>query len=129
MYKSKLIKLSPDAFTVTDGGRTIVLSNEFSDLDITDLGYIYNITQDVLYFGQAKKLAKASISGGVITISSTFDVLSETDDIHIQLWIEEEALDKDLNVNLVEVQNSLDTRYTDAESLVSASDIGATDDT
>jgi hypothetical protein len=129
MYKSKLIKLNTNNFTINDGGRTIMLDSAFDTVDVTDLGYIFNKTQDKLYFGQAEGIALAEISSGVITIDSSFDVLSDTDEIHIQLWIEEEALDKDLNVKLVEVQNQIDLLYTDVENLVTASDIGATDDT
>ena len=88
MRKKDLIKLTSDDFIIADGARTIDLHADFDSIDITDLAYIYNKTQDKLYFGQAQGLSKASVSGSTITIDSSFPVLADSDEMHIQLWVE-----------------------------------------
>lgn len=129
MARQKLIKLTDAEYTVNDSTKTITLSSTYSSVTTTDLGYIYNKTQDQLYFGQAERIALASITAGVITIDSGFDNLATGDEVHIQLWVEDETLIDGVDSIRTTESNPVWNRYTDAESLVSASDIGASDDT
>jgi hypothetical protein len=73
-------------------------------------------------------LTAISISGSVITLPNE-DNFVTGDTVCVTLVGPDKAYDANQDVDKVNVENPLWDRYTDAESLVSASDIGATDDT
>ena len=71
-------------YTPGNGTRDITLSLGYVPT-IDQLMYVYNETQDELYYAKAEGLAKCTMAGAVITIDTTFAVLASTDKIHIQL--------------------------------------------
>ena len=72
------------------GTRIITLTDLGFDLKQIQLAYVYNITQDLLYYAPAVGVAKATVAGTyptkTITIDSSFAVLGGSDKIHIQAW-------------------------------------------
>ena len=74
--------------TVTDytlSGKTITLNNLDFSPDLGNLLYVFNKTQNELYYVPAEGFALASMSGDVITINSTFNDLADGDVLHIQI--------------------------------------------
>lgn len=114
-------------YSVNGTTRTITLT-DYSTINIEEIYYIYNITTDKLYFSPGTGLNKiSSISTNTIVISAAVgDTMTSTDKIHIQL-VSGIATDEGLDVIKTTVQNPIHARYTDAENLVTASDIGASD--
>lgn len=100
-----LVGTNGTSYTITDATRTITLSG-LSSITTENLLYVYNITQDELYYSPVETLAKASVSGGnIITISTDFPVLADTDVLHIQLTIGDHAYDPTLDVYKTTTQN------------------------
>src|SRR6056297_3616232 len=116
-----IITIGVDEGTITpgDGDYTITLSGLSFTPTIESIAYIFNKTQNKLYFAQAEDLANCTISGLVITIDSTkFNPLSTADEIHIQMWIPQRAYDYSLD-NMKSLQiNPEYAHYTDTISLV-----------
>jgi len=81
-----LIGSDEGAYTPTGGARTIVLSELSFTPSIEQIAYVFNKTQDRLYYAPAYGLAKASLSGYTITIDGSFPVLGASDELHIQMW-------------------------------------------
>lgn len=129
MQNKILVGSDEGQYAPGDGTRTITLSQLSFTPNIDQIAYIYNKTQDKLYYAPAEGIAKCTISGLVITIDSTFGVLATTDDIHIQLWLPARAYDGNQDEQKTIVDNPLWNRYADAQNLVSGSNIGAVDDT
>ena len=73
-------------YTVTNGARTITLAGLSFTPSNEQLAYIYNKTQDKLYYAPGEGLAKATLAGLVITIDASFPVLATGDVLHIQMW-------------------------------------------
>lgn len=110
------------SYTVTNGARTITLSGLSFTPTIEQLAYVYNITQQTLYYAPAGTLAKCTLSGNVITIDSTFSTLVTGDEIHIQMFVDQDDLDS----SNVYVENPNHAHYTSVEHLIDESDIGLT---
>lgn len=92
-------------YSISDGTRTITLTG-LPSITTENLLYIYNITQDILYYSPTETLAKASVSGGnIITISTDFAVMPSTDILHIQLSTGDLVYDNVLGADKVAVQN------------------------
>jgi hypothetical protein len=120
MINKILIGSDEGAYTVANGARTITLTGLSFTPTMEQLAYVYNKTQDKLYYAPAPSLAKCTLSSGVITIDSTFPVLATGDVVHIQMWLPERAYDPSLDIMKVVVQNS---DYTGVETLVDEADI------
>jgi len=118
MINKILIGSDEGNYAPGDGTRTITLSALSFTPIIEQAAYIYNKTQDVLYYAPAERLAKCTISGLVITIDSSFAVLATTDEIHIQFWLPERAYDVNQDVGKVNVENPEYDHYTSVEHIV-----------
>jgi len=103
------------SYSVTNDDRTITLSGLNFTPIIEQFAYIYNKTQDVLYYAPAKGVAKCTLSGSVIAIDSSFPVLVTGDELHIQLWIPSGSggFDNDQLATLVSILNPCYSHYTD----------------
>lgn len=115
-----VVKSDQGSYVVTDGARTITLSGLSFTPIIEQLAYIYNKTQDKLYYAPAEKIALCTLSGLVITIDSSFDVLATGDELHIQMFTPEGSLDP----AIVYIENPNYAHYTSPEHRVSESDLG-----
>lgn len=129
MQNKILVKSDEGQYAPGNGTRTITLSELSFTPKIEQIAYIYNKTQDKLYYSPAVGIAKCTISGLVITIDGAFPVLATTDEIHIQLWLPARAYDTNQDVKKVNIENDLPGNKFPEESLVSGSDIGASNDT
>jgi len=100
-------------------GKVITLTG----IDVTQesLAYVYNFTQNKLYYAPAEGLAKATVSGGTITIDSTFDDLGASDVLHIQIFTAG-GFDYDLDALKVLNQTTYERKHTDEEHIVDAED-------
>jgi len=88
-YNTKIVIGSDEgAYAPGAGARTIALSEISFIPKIEQLAYLYNKTQDVLYYAPAEGLAECTIAGLVITIDTFFAVLGGGDELHIQFWKE-----------------------------------------
>lgn len=123
MINKILIGSDEGAYTVTNGARTITLTGLSFIPTQEQLAYVYNKTQDKLYYAPAVGLAKCTISGGVITFDSTFPVLVTGDIIHIQMWLPERAYDVNLDSGKVLVQNPEYAHTTSVEALADEANI------
>ena len=100
-----LVGTNGSSYTITNGTRTITLSG-LPSITTENLLYLYNVTQDELYYSPVEGLAKALVSGGnTITISTDFAVMADTDVLHIQLSTGDNAYDSSLDVYKTSVQN------------------------
>lgn len=112
-----LIGTNGSSYAISDGTRTITLSG-IASITTENLLYVYNITQDELYYSPVETLAKASVSGGnTITISTDFAVMPSTDVLHIQLTTGQLGYDETLDVYKHTVQNP-DYAYRTSPELV-----------
>jgi len=93
---------------------------------LDDIAYIYNITQDKMYYAPVEGKNTASVSSGIITIDASFDPIVDGDFLHIQMWIDKPGYDRSTDTQKSSVANPEYAHYTDAELLVTASDIVAT---
>lgn len=123
MINKILIGSDEGTYTPTNGARTITLTGLSFTPTIEQLAYVYNKTQNKLYYSPAPGLAKCTLSGGIITIDSTFPVLVTGDEIHIQMWLPERAYDVNLDSAKVVVQNPDAAYETSVEVLVDEADI------
>jgi len=97
-----LIGENGTSYSIANGTRAITLVG-LPAITQTNLLYIYNVTQDKLYFSPTETLANATVSGGnTINIASSFPVLADTDVMHMQVTLGEMAYDitADANKNL-----------------------------
>lgn len=115
-----VIKSDQGSYVVTNGARTITLSGLSFTPIIEQLAYVYNKTQDLLYYAPAEGIALCTISGLVITIDSSFAVLATGDELHIQMFIPDASADP----KVVYVENPEYAHYTSVEHLISESDLG-----
>lgn len=100
-----LIGTDSTSYVISDSTRTITLSG-IPSITTENLLYVYNQTQDKLYYSPTETLAKAVVSGGnTITISTDFAVMASTDVLHIQLSIGTFAYDNSLDVYKIIEQN------------------------
>jgi hypothetical protein len=100
-----LVGTNSTSYSISDGTRTITLVG-LPSITTENLLYVYNITQDELYYSPVENLAKASVSGGdTITISTDFAVMADTDTLHIQLTTGDFGYDESLDVYKTTVQN------------------------
>jgi len=100
-----LIGTNGTSYSIADGTRAITLVG-LSSITTENLLYVYNITQDILYYSPTQTLAKAVVtSGNVINVDSTFALLADTDVLHIQLSTGDLAYDVSLDLKKVSVQN------------------------
>jgi hypothetical protein len=105
------------SYTVTNGANTVTLNGLNFTPIIEQIAYVYNKTQDVLYYAPAKGIAKASISGNVITTDSSFDPFATGDELHIQMWSPPIALDVMLSALKIISQNPAYAHYTDPQHI------------
>lgn len=122
-----LIGSDQGSYTPTNGARTIVMAGLDFPPTIEQMAYVYNKTQDTLYYAPMEGLAKCTISGTTITISTDFAVLVTGDEIHIQFWLPQTAYDLPQDAGKFIMENVLTQQS--PQNLVSASDIGAVNDT
>ncbi len=127
MINKILVGSDEGIYTVTNGARTITLTGLSFTPSIEQLAYVYNKTQDKLYYAPAPGLAKCTLSAGVITIDASFPVLATGDIVHIQMWLPERAYDTTLDVLKAILLNPEYGHETAVETLVDEADIvGAT---
>lgn len=124
MINKALIGHDLGSYSISDGTRSITLSSLPFTLAIKQIAYIYNITQDELYYAPAKGLSKVSLSSNVITIDSSFATLSNTDEIHIQIWTDE-GYDRSTNSYIHSQLNPEHAHYTDPEHFINETDKAA----
>ena len=105
MNTTIIVGSSEGTYSVTNGARTITLMGLSWTLQIEELAYIYNRTQDLLYYAPAMNVALCTLSAGVITINSTFPVLVTGDQIHIQLYKPNQGFENTLDANKTIVEN------------------------
>ena len=122
MNSKILVGSDEGAYTVTNGARTITITGLSWTLTTEQLAFIFNKTQNLLYYAPAPDLALASVSAGVITIDSSLPVLVTADVLHIQVWKPNEGFDITLDTSKVTVQNPEYGHYTSVETLVSEDD-------
>jgi len=122
MNTTIIVGSSEGTYSVTNGARTITLMGLSWTLQIEELAYIYNRTQDLLYYAPAMNVALCTLSAGVITINSTFPVLVTGDEIHIQLYKPNQGFENTLDANKTIVENPQYGHYTSVETLVSEDD-------
>jgi len=118
--KKILVGSDQGNYSVTNGARTITLSGLSFTPTIEQLAYVFNKTQDTLYYAPIATKALCTLSGLVITIDSSFDVLATGDEIHIQLFVDERELDP----ATVFVENPDSQNYTSVEHIIDESDLG-----
>ena len=100
-----LIGTNGTSYTITDSTRIITLVN-VPAITTNSLLYVYNITQGKLYYSPTETLSNAVVSGGnTITVDTQFEVLSSTDELHIQITVGEYAYDSGLDSFKSLVQN------------------------
>lgn len=121
MINRILIGSDEGTYTVTNGARTITLTGLSFVPTIEQLAYVYNKTQDKLYYAPAEGCAKCTLSAGVITIDSSFAVLATGDIVHIQFWLPQRAYDVNLDSGKMICQNPDYAHTTSVETLVSES--------
>lgn len=92
-------------YSVGDGTRDITLSGLSFTPILENILYVFNKTQNKLYYAPAQNLAKASLTGLVITFESSFPALVTGDILHIQVY---------------------QPNNTDVETLISSSNLGIT---
>ena len=80
------IVIGSDVGSYTLSGREITLASLGFSPVIEQLAYVFNITQNKIYYAPAEGVAKCSLSDTVITIDNGFPVLQSTDKVHIQFW-------------------------------------------
>lgn len=81
-----LIGSDEGSYTPTNGDRTIIMSGLSFNPTIEQIAYVYNITQDQLYYAPSVGIALCTLTGSTITIDASFPVLATGDKIHIQFW-------------------------------------------
>lgn len=112
-----LVGTNGTSYVITDSTRIITLVNVPS-ITTENLLYVYNVTQGILYYSPTETLSNAVVSGGnTITIDSQFAVLSDTDELHIQLTSGEYAYDSGLDTIKTSVQNP-DYAYRTSSELI-----------
>jgi len=117
--KDKIIIGSDEgSYTVTNSGRTITLTGLYFVPKQEQLAYVFNKTQDKLYYAPAEGIALATLAGGVITIDSTFPILISGDILHIQMWSPNRGFDPNLDSSKVITQNPEYAHTTSVEALV-----------
>jgi len=117
--KDKIVVGSDEgSYTVTNSGRTITLTGLYFVPKQEQLAYVFNKTQDKLYYAPAEGIALATLAGGVITIASTFPILISGDILHIQMWSPNRGFDPNLDSSKVITQNPEYAHTTSVETLV-----------
>ena len=109
------------AYSVTDATRNITITGLPYTLTTEQLAYVFNITQDELLHAPAEGLNLATVSGSVITYSSTLPALATGDILHIQVWTPMLAYDEGLDSNITTVLNPDSASWTSPEHLVDIS--------
>jgi len=126
-----------NAYTTASGQYTATANVGTKTITIT--GLPFTLSECSVADGGIKKIdasgnvstldtSQFTISGDIITLPLEDDFVTG-DEVCVTLIGPDKAYDTTLDANKDIVQNPIWSRYTDAESLVSASDIGATDDT
>lgn len=122
--KDKIVIGSDEgSYTVTNSGRTITLTGLYFVPKQEQLAYVFNKTQDKLYYAPAEGIALATLAGGVITIDSTFPILISGDILHIQMWSPNRGFDPNLDSSKVITQNPEYAHTTSVETLVSETNL------
>ena len=129
--KTFLVGSDAGSYTPNAGTLTISLTLGYT-VKLEELLYIFNETQNVLYHDIIHNKALCSISNNVIIINGSEDPIGANDIIHIRLHditgLSVQGYDNNQDALKVIVENDLPGNWTSPESLVSSSDIGATDD-
>jgi len=92
------------AYSVTDGTRNITITGLNFTLEAIHVGYIFNITQNLLLFAPINNFPGITVSGGVVTYDSSKAELASGDILHIQLFPPNYGKDAD-GVRFVYVTN------------------------
>lgn len=84
------------SYTVNDGTRTFSITIPgVSDIQQEDIAYVFNITQNKLYYAPAEDVALIdSVVANLVTIDSSFGTLVAGDLLHIQVWV------RDYNISI-----------------------------
>lgn len=103
-----LIGTNGTSYTITDATRNITI-NGMSSFTRENVLYVFNITQNLLYYAPVYNavtpLNKITVSGDVITIDSSFAVLADTDELHIQMSTGDIAYDYTVDADKTLRQN------------------------
>lgn len=119
---SILIGTNGTSYTITDATRVITLSG-LPSITQENLLYVFNYTQNKLYYAPTENIAKVAVSGGdTLTVDTDFAVLASTDELHIQLSIGDLAYDYTVDANKDLVQNPEWAHYTSTEHLIDVTD-------
>lgn len=118
-----LIGENGTSYTIANGTRAITLVG-LPAITSKNLLYIYNITQDKLYFSPTETLPNATVAGGnIINVAVSFPVLASTDELHMQITLGEMAYDATLDANKSLVQNPEWAHYTSVEHIIDETDV------
>jgi len=109
------------AYSVTDSTRNITITGLPFTLEAKHVAYIFNITQKLLLFAPIDGFESISVSGGVITYSSTLAALATGDLLHIQLYPPNYGTDED-GYGMFRLLNPPPRPNTSPEHLVSEED-------
>ena len=94
-----LIGENGTSYSIVNGTRAITLIG-LPAITERNLLYIYNVTQDELYFSPTVSLPNATVSGGnTINIATSYAVLADTDELHMQITLGEMAYDITADAN------------------------------
>lgn len=121
MESKLVIGIGSENYTVN--GKEITLTGLQFTPKIEGLAYLYNVTQDKLYYAPAEQLSKASMSGNVITIADTFDDIGVDDILHIQVWMPPLGWDSSIGAFKQIVLNPEHAHYTDPLTLISTTNL------
>jgi hypothetical protein len=95
-----------DEGTYTLSGRNITIAGLSFTLKIEALAYVYNITQNRLYYSPSDGFSNCTVDGTNIVINENYPELGATDKIHIQVYKKTDYLDRATQgVNVLEYEH------------------------